>query len=316
MTGPLATTTAVSTPPTATKGAVFCATAMLLLGASVSVTPALLDYPILMGQMWRYLLGGLALLLVARVMRARLVKPTVREFGWLLLVAAVGMAAFNVLLLLAVGESNPSVTASIIGCAPVVLALLAPILTRRRVERRVIAGAVIVSLGVALAQQGGSTTVTGLWLSAAVMLCEVGFTLLATPVLGRLGAVSVATWASLLSAPLLLTAAVITGTADFVVPTFQEGSALLWMALVMTALAFSLWYSGVGVIGPARASLFTGFLPLGAVLATLVYDVHSLTLRIIGGAVVASVGILVGSRRRVATARGGENEWRQCLPSG
>jgi len=37
---------------TAQRGAVLCATSMLLLGASVSVTPALLDYPVLMGQMW------------------------------------------------------------------------------------------------------------------------------------------------------------------------------------------------------------------------------------------------------------------------
>ena len=42
--------------------------------------------------------------------------------------------------------------------------------------------------------------------------------------------------------------------------------ALAYLAIVQTAIAFSLWYSAVGILGPAIAGLFAGLMPIAAAL--------------------------------------------------
>ena len=45
----------------------------------------------------------------------------------------------------------------------------------------------------------------------------------------------------------------------------DDVAAVLHLAIVVTALAFVLWYGAVGRIGPGRAGLFTGVVPIIAV---------------------------------------------------
>ena len=62
---------------------------------------------------------------------------------------------------------------------------------RQRPSATLVAGAVLVVVGAALVQGGGRTTIEGLAWAFVALLCEAAFTLLAVPVLGRLGAVGV-----------------------------------------------------------------------------------------------------------------------------
>lgn len=156
-------------------GAAQCAGAMLLLGSSVAVSGVLTDYPVLTGQAWRYLVAGLVLLAVARARHLPWVRPTVRELAWLGALAAVGMAGFNIVLLASLEEADPAVVGSILGTAPVVMAIVVAARLGRWPAGRVTLGALVVTAGVFLIEGAGRASPTGLLLAVGVLACEIGF---------------------------------------------------------------------------------------------------------------------------------------------
>ena len=78
--------------------------------------------------------------------------------------------------------------------------------------------------------------------------------------------------------------------------------ALAYLAVVQTAIAFSLWYSGVGILGPAVAGLFAGIMPIAAALTGVIPGLTTLTPVVIGGAVLVGIGIAVGLSARLGSA--------------
>ena len=89
---------------------------------------------------------------------------------------------FNVALVRGAEHAEPAVFGVAIAGVPLVLALAGG-----RPRRAVVLGAAVVTAGAALVEGGGRTDLAGLGWAALVLACEVGFTLLAVPVLGRLG---------------------------------------------------------------------------------------------------------------------------------
>src|SRR5215210_1961409 len=98
------------------------AAASMLVGASFPISEALVDYPYATGQMIRYAAGAVIL---TALLKGRLGRPTAREFGLLALVAAVGMAGFNLAVLAAVEHMGATNAGVLIGASPVILALTA-----------------------------------------------------------------------------------------------------------------------------------------------------------------------------------------------
>ena len=74
------------------------------------------------------------------------------------------------------------------------LAVVGPLVAGTRPTPAVVLGAVAVSVGAALVAGAGRADAAGIGWAAVVLACEVAFTLLAVPVLGRLGAWSVSLW--------------------------------------------------------------------------------------------------------------------------
>ncbi|NEE58481.1 EamA family transporter, partial [Streptomyces sp. SID8455] len=107
----------------------------------------------------------------------------------------------------------------------------------------------------------------GIFWSAGALAGEVGFAVLAVPVLRPLGpkllAATVCAIAAVQSALLGL---VMDGAAFLRVPTPAETTALLWQAVVVTVIGFVCWYIGLQRIGAERATLFSGLIPVSAAL--------------------------------------------------
>src|SRR5262245_58700341 len=120
------------------RGAICAAFTMTALGAGVAASSALTGYPVLIGQAVRY--GGAAGLLLLTA-RGRLPLPAWRELGLLLALAATGLAGFNVFLIGALREADAGSVGIVVGCAPVILALVGPLCERRLPRARVLAAA-------------------------------------------------------------------------------------------------------------------------------------------------------------------------------
>ncbi|WP_053225672.1 DMT family transporter [Solirubrobacter soli] len=260
------------------------ATAAALVGASFPVSEALVDYPYATGQMIRYAAGALIL---AALLKGRLGMPTLKEFGLLALVAAVGMAAFNLAVLAAVDHMGATNTGVIIGASPVLLALAG---TTR--DRRVITAAAIVVAGAALVNGADSRiSAIGLAIAFAGLGCEVGFTLLAAPLLPRLGPMRVAAWAAILAT---LELAVLT-RGHVPTPTTHEAAAIAYLAVITTALAFVLWFGAVQQLGAAKAGLLVGFMPIAAVTVDAALNGRTPSTADLAGTALVAAGIVYGA---------------------
>ena len=274
--------------------------AMFMVGTGVTVSAELVDYPVFAAQSVRYLAAAAILVGAVVLTRRPLPRPRGNEWLWLIGVAATGLVLFNVAVIRAVEHSEPAAVAVLIGAVPLVLLIGDSIRLRRRPSPVLVTGAVLVAIGAVLVQGGGRTTLEGLVWAFVALGCEAAFTLLAVPVLGRLGAVGVSIHTCWMAAVVLgLLAIGIDGAAAL--PSMHTGAilALAYLAVVQTAIAFSLWYSGVGILGPAVAGLFAGIMPIAAALTGVVPGLTTLTPVVIGGSVLVGIGIMVGLSARL-----------------
>jgi drug/metabolite transporter (DMT)-like permease len=283
------------------RGSLLAATALALVGSLVAASDLVESYPMAAGQALRYTAAGLVLLAIAR---GRLPRLQPRELVGLVALSATGLVLFNLFVIEGVRETDPATIGVIVGCVPVVLAFAAPLLGRRPVSGRVVAAAVVVALGAAGVQwAGGGITVAGLLLALGALACEAAFSLLAVPHLARLGPLAVSAYACLFAVPLLAVWSLIAEGPSLPLPDAEQAAALAYLAFGVTALGFVSWYSAVGLLGVERAALFSGVLPVSALVVSAALGVAEITPgRLLAVGVVAA-GVTLGvqsTRARVS----------------
>ncbi|MFJ4501949.1 DMT family transporter [Streptomyces sp. NPDC088864] len=286
---------------TSLRGALPAAFACVLVGASFTANSVLGDYPYAGGQALRYALAGLLLLpLIGRAGEPRPLATlrllTRRQWVRLALLAAIGMVGFNLAVLTAERSAEPAVPGVFVGCAPIVVAVLVPLLDGRRPARPVLYGAALVAAGAFTVQGWGRTDLAGILCSVGALAGEVGFAVLAVPVLRPLGpkllSAAVCAIAAAESAVLGL---VLDGSGFLRMPTGTEAAALLWQAAVVTVIGFVCWYIGVQRIGAERATLFSGLIPVSAALTAPLVGTGAYGLGQAAGSCLVGLGVAIGS---------------------
>jgi drug/metabolite transporter (DMT)-like permease len=275
-------------------GALAALGALTAVGSSFAVLDELRDYPAAGGQAVRYAIGAALLVAVAR---GRVPIPTRRQLARLALLAATGLAAFNLLVMAAEHSMDPGSVGVIVASVPVLLALAGPLQAGRRPERRVVGAAVLVAAGAAAVQGlGGDVTAAGLAAALGALACEAAFSLLAAPLLRPLGPVAVSAWAAVLAVPMLLATGLLVDGPDELLraPTLGEALGLAWLAVGVTAIAFVLWYSAVQHLGVERTGLLTGVLPVSALVVAALLGREALTAGRLAGALLVGAGIAAG----------------------
>ncbi|GLV82992.1 membrane protein [Streptomyces lavendulae subsp. lavendulae] len=254
---------------------------MALVGSSVTVSRSLVGAPLFASQAVRYAAAALILIALARVAGVPLLRPLGREWLWLAGIAGTGLVLFNVAVVRGVAHAEPAVIAVAVASVPILLGLVGPLLEGGRPSRRVLLAAPVVVAGAVLVEGTGHTDAAGVGWAALALACEAGFTLLAVPVLGRHGAWGVSVHAVWLGAVMLAGLAVFTerpvsgaasgaasGPAAFAAGlgslTAGQWAAVGYLAVLVTAVAFLLWYRTVAAVGSGRAGLLTGVAPLAA----------------------------------------------------
>ncbi|WP_433268457.1 DMT family transporter [Actinosynnema sp. CS-041913] len=273
----------------------------VIVGASVPVTGMLQAYPLLTGQAMRYALGGLVLLGWTFARGGRLVVPARRDWVALCALVVTGMLGFNACVLYAQRYAEPGFVAAVLGASPLVLALVAPFMTRRRPAVGAVVGASVVVAGVVVLSGGGAWHGPGLALAVLTMLGEASFTLFAVGVVRRLGGVAVATWCCFIAA----VAGGVVGTfvGGWQLPTVREGTALVVLGILLTAVAFGLWYFAVAQLGADRAGVLIGLMPVAGLVASVALGAQEMTAIALFGAMAVALGCVIGLRARVSAPR-------------
>lgn len=281
------------------------ASAMLLVGTSTAVSATIADYPVFAGQALRYALAATILLAVVRHQRLPRVHLTARDLVLLAALAATGLAGFNLFLVEATRHAGPAMIGTVVGAVPLVLALVGPLLERRRPAPRTVGAALVVALGAAVAAGLGSGSMRGLLLSLGALVCEVAFSLLAIPLLPKIGPLRVAAYPAALSVPMLLAASfALDGTTALRLPAPSEAAAFAYLGAIVTAAAFFLWYDALRRLGADRAGLFAGLVPVGALLTTVALGLGRAGPADVTGALLVTAGVVIGLRLPSRDSRG------------
>jgi len=268
---------------------------MVCVGSSVAVSTAIVDAPLFTVQALRYVLAALLLLLLAGATRRPLLMPRGVEWGWLAGVSATGLVLFNVGVVRGVEHAEPAVIGVAIAAVPLVLAIAGPLAIGTRPAARVVVAALVVTVGAALVQGGGRTDAAGVGWALLVLATDVAFTLLAVPVLTRLGPWTVslhATWIG--AAGFVVLGLAVDGPAAARTLRADDLLAAVHLAVVVTALAFVLWYSAVRRLGAGSAGLFTGVVPVTAAVGGVLLGGPVPSPAVWVGTAVIAVGLAVG----------------------
>jgi len=280
------------------NGVAGAATAMFCVGTLAAVSGLIKDYPLYGGQTVRYLAAALILLAVTRAMGLRFVRLTAREWLLLTALALTGLALFNLCVVESARASGPALVGTVLGTVPLALALAGG-----RPAPRTLAGAVVVVAGATLATGLGSGNLPGLLWALGALAGEVAFSMLALPLLPKLGAIRVSTYATILATPILAVIGLVAeGPAMFRLPTLPETLGLAYLATVVTVGAFLLWYTSLPRLGPGRAGLFAGLIPVGAIVTGLVLGIATPSSYDLLGAALVIAGIVIGLSARTSPA--------------
>src|SRR5215468_8501547 len=297
-------------------GAGLAGGSVLLVGGSVAASSLLNGYPVLGGQAIRYLAAGLLLAAWARLRHRRLPRPAGREWAWLAALAVIGLAGCSVLLIQATQVADPASVGVVIGAAPLVIVIAAAVAARKRPTRRVLFAAAVVTAGSAAAQLGGATgptwSATGLLLSAGALGGAAGSSLLAAPVLPRLGPLAVTIYACGLAGILLLAAAAVASCAGgppiLRTPTATQLTALSYLAVVVTAVVFLAWYAAMKRLGVDRTGLFNGLIPIASLAAVALTGTGTVTPLQCLAALTVLAGVILGLGRTPQVPAGTVNQ--------
>jgi len=287
-------------PRPATRHILQGALAMSVLGASTAVSAHLTRYPVLGGQALRYTLAAAVFAVIVRRSGLPRLRPTARERLQLTLLSATGLVLFNVFVLAALRHTDAATLGSVVACSPLVLAIAGPLVTRsghgHRLRRGPALGAAgLVVAGSAMVQGFGPGSAAGIVFAVLTLVCEALFSLLAVPLLPKFGELRVSAYVTVIAVPTLLVAGLATdGTAMLRMPTLTETAALLYLALPLTVGAFLLWYRALNGLGPQRAGLLIGTVPVAACAASAALGVGTPGIAQLAGVAVVVAGIVVG----------------------
>lgn len=257
---------------------------------------------------YRFLLGGITMLLAARIggQRVRFTRP---EFAY---AALIGFLQFTFNFNL-VYEAEHHVTSGLVAVIFALLvvpnAILGRIFLGNRFSRRFIGGSVLAMVGVALLfihevqvdPASADATLLGVGLTvAAVLTASVANVLQATEQARRLPMMSLIGWSMLIGTAInglwswILVGPPVLGTT----PGFYLG--LGYLAVAASALTFTLYFGLIRLIGPGKAGFSNVLIPVVAMAISTVFEGYRWAPITIAGGIIVLIGMVIA----LAPARG------------
>lgn len=268
-------------------------------GTWIAARIAVLELPPLVVAVWRYLIASLCLAGMLLMTERRWPRPNRQQCGLLLLAALSGIFIYNLLFLYSLQRIGAGRGALVVALNPAMVALAAWLLFGDRMTPLKGAGIVVALLGSLLVVGKGDPLALlrgevglGEWLVVGCVVCWTVYTFVGRRATLGLSPLALTFYASAGGgAMLLLTGWWVGDLHDLPSFSWRAVTAIVFLGVLGTALAFTWYADGVRRIGAAKAAAFINLVPVAAVLqAALLLD-ERLEIAELGGGLLVLAGV-------------------------
>lgn len=280
------------------------ASAMAIVGSSVVAGKLVIaSFPVFLASGLRFAIASAVLLplFIRQGNGLHSIRP--KDWGILSLQALAGVFLFSIFLLEGLKYTTAAESGVITSTTPAMAGLLAFLLLNERLTRAnllalalAVAGILILNLaGTGAPRLRGPNPWLGNLLVFGAVVGESLFIALGKIVSARISPLGISTAVSLLGLAMFAPVAVVQALRfDFSALAWTDWLPVLYFGIVVTVVAFLLWYSGLAHVPAGSAAVFTGVLPVSAVLLSyLVLDETFLWSHLLGGLFVLAAIALI-----------------------
>lgn len=281
---------------------------MGIVGTSVTANKFLVgNIPIMLASEIRFLIATCLLLIIVRLVENGLPRIPLRMHLVLAAQALFGVVAFNVLILIGLDMTTATISGIITAATPAIIAIMSFALGDRLSRTAwmgvslAITGVVLVNLLASPSDDAARRPLLGGLLVFLAVVGEAAYTVLGRYAARAISPFATATYICIYGTALFLPFA-IRDLRDFEpadVPT-STWVAILYLAVIVTVVAFVLWFKGLAVIPASIAGAFTGMIPVTAVISAALLLHEHVELPHVLGIVCVLFGIVLVANARAA----------------
>jgi drug/metabolite transporter (DMT)-like permease len=248
--------------------------AMGIAGSSVVVAKIIAaDFPIFLANELRFLIASAILLPLLFVRGDGWPSVTTRERRILVAQALTGVFLFNVCLFYGVRLTTAAEAGIVTSTTPIVVAVIGVVFLDEAATTRTVLGVCLAVLGLLSLEVlgtgaigNGPRSVVGNGLILVAVFGEALFTTLGKAVSEQISPLEITTAVTVLGSLLFLPFAVYQSLAfDVTAVPASDWISVVYYGVVVTVVAFVLWFRGVSMVPASTAATFTGVLPVSAV---------------------------------------------------
>ncbi len=247
----------------------------------------------------RFFIASIPLLFMLHHREGRLPPIQKNKALFLLLLGLTGVFSYNVFFFKGLHLIHAGRASLIIANNPIFIALASCFLFKEKLNTTKIVGILVSVTGAMVAisrgnLQGMLTESVGfgdLFIFLAV-LSWVAYSLIGKRIMQDVTALEAVTYASVTGTLMLFPAAVAEGMFRHIVDYSPANwFSLFYLGIFGTVLGFVWYYEGIMKLGPSKASLFINFVPISAILLAFLFLGEPITLSLLAGAVMVSLGV-------------------------
>lgn len=281
---------------------------MGIVGTSVTANKFLVGHiPIMLASGIRFLIAAHLLLLIVHLVENGLPRIPLRMHLVLAAQALFGVVAFNVLILIGLDMTTATISGIITAATPAIIAVMSFALGDRLSRSSwagvalAIAGVVLVNLLASPPEDAARRPLLGGLLVFLAVVGEAAYTVLGRYAARSISPFATATYICIYGAAMFLPFAVrdLQRFEPAGVPT-STWIAILYLAVIVTVVAFVLWFKGLAVIPASVAGAFTGMIPVTAVISAALLLHERVGLPHVVGITCVLFGILLVAKARPA----------------
>lgn len=251
------------------------ALAMVLVGGSV-VTGKLViaSFPVFLASELRFMLG--CLILTPLLLKTEGFKSIGKKDGLVLFLQALtGVFLFSILLLYGLKFTSAVAGGIIASTTPALIGLISVLFLKERLTLNVGTGIAFSLIGILIINllesstntTSGSAPLLGNLLILGAVIGEALFVIFPKVLSNRVSALGTATWVNVLGLVMFMPFALYeAGDFDFAAVSLTAWLPIFYNGILLTVIAFLLWFQGVVKVPASTAAVFTSLMPLSALL--------------------------------------------------